>query len=119
MWYFGLVTGVYVNRDRPVGFGFKALVGGGEATAAQRSYAYPQRRPGPGAPVYVTGGCHTGIFVFEPEANVVVHVNRHMTLTGGVGYRFTGDPYYGYNGYDTGGLNGVTGTVSLQIGAGL
>src|SRR4029077_9943891 len=22
MWYFGLVTGVYLNRDRPVGFGF-------------------------------------------------------------------------------------------------
>jgi len=121
MWYFGLVTGVYINRDRPIGYGFKALIGGGEATAAQQYYAYPQRRPGPGAPVYVTGGYHTGIFVFEPEANVVVHVNRHMTLTGGVGYRFTGDPYwgyYGYNGYDTGGLNGVTGTVSLQIGAG-
>src|SRR6188508_1692741 len=27
MWYFGLVTGVYLNRDRPVGYGFKALIG--------------------------------------------------------------------------------------------
>ncbi len=119
MWYFGLVTGVYVNRDRPVGYGFKALIGGGEATVAQQYRAPPPQRPGRGAPVYVTGGYHTGIFVFEPEANVVVRVHRHITLTGGVGYRFTGDPYWGYSGYDNGGLDGVTGTVSLQIGAGL
>ena len=98
MWYFGLVTGVYVNRDRPVGYGFKALIGGGEATVAQQYLAPPPQRPGRGAPVYVTGGYHTGIFVFEPEANVVVRVNRHVTLTGGVGYRFTGDPYWGYYG---------------------
>jgi len=121
LWYFGLVTGVYINRDHPVGYGFKALIGGGEATLAQQYYAYaPSRRGGPVAPVYVTGGYHSGIFVFEPEANVVVHMNRHLALTGGVGYRFTGDPYwgYGYNGYSTDGLNGVTGTVSLQIGGG-
>jgi hypothetical protein len=121
MWYFGLVTGVYVNRDRPVGYGFKALIGGGEATVAQQYYASPPPRPGRGAPVYVTGGYHTGMFVFEPEANVVVRMTGHMTLSGGVGYRFTGDPYwgyYGYNGYSNGGLNGVTGTVSLQIGGG-
>jgi hypothetical protein len=43
MWYFGLVTGVYINRDRPVGYGFKALIGGGEATVAQQYYAYPAR----------------------------------------------------------------------------
>ena len=123
MWYFGLVTGVYINRDRPVGYGFKALIGGGEATVAQQYYADPrQGRRGPGAPVLVTAGYHTGMFVFEPEANIVVHLNRHMTLTGGAGYRFTGDPYYGYygySGYSTGSLNGVTGTVSLQIGGGL
>ena len=48
MWYFGLVTGVYLNRDRPVGFGFKALIGGGEATIGQQ-YTYraaPARRTG-------------------------------------------------------------------------
>jgi hypothetical protein len=127
MWYFGLVTGVYVNRDRPVGFGFKALIGGGEATWGQTYAAYPPpayptpRRGGPAAPVYVTGGYQTGIFVFEPEANVVVHMNKHLSLSGGVGYRFTGDPYwgyYGYNGYNHDALNGVTGTVSLQIGGG-
>jgi hypothetical protein len=126
MWYFGLVTGVYVNRDRPVGFGFKALFGGGEATWGQQyaTYApvYPSpRRGGPAAPVYVTGGYHTGIFVIEPEANVVVHMNKHLSLSGGVGYRFTGDPYwgyYGYNGYNHDALNGVTGTVSLHIGGG-
>ena len=123
MWYFGLVTGVYINRDRPVGFGFKALIGGGEATVAQQYYAYPpQRRGGVVTPVPVTAGYRTGIVVFEPEANVVVHIKKHIALSGGVGYRITGDPYYGgyygYDGYGTGAINGVTGSVSLQIGAG-
>jgi len=120
LWYFGLVTGVYVNRDKPVGFGLKALIGGGEATVGQ-SYAYydQPRHGGPGVPVYATDYYHTNIFVFEPEANVVLHLSGHMTLTGGVGYRLTGDPYYGYYGYSDSRLNGVTGTVSLQIGGGL
>ena len=48
MWYFGLVTGVYVNPDRAVGFGFKALIGGGEATIGQQVHlcAAPARRTG-------------------------------------------------------------------------
>ena len=122
MWYLGLVTGVYLNRDRPVGFGFKALIGGGEATVGQQ-YTYLQpRRGGPGAPVTVTDFYHTGIFVFEPEADIVVHLNQHVKLTGGVGYRLTGDPYYGYYGsygYGNGRINGVTGSIGLQIGGGL
>ena len=122
MWYFGLVTGVYVNRDRPVGYGFKALIGGGEATYGQEYYAYPPpRRGGTVAPAYVTGAFRTGIFVFEPEANVVVQMNRHVAIAGGVGYRFAGEPYWGYYGYgafNNGSLSGVTGTVSVQIGSG-
>jgi hypothetical protein len=122
MWYLGFVTGVYLNRDRPVGFGFKALIGGGEATVGQQyTYLQPQRG-GPGVPVTVADFYHTGIFVFEPQADVVVHLNQHMKLTGGVGYRFTGDPYYGYYGYSGYGnsrINGVTGSVGLQIGGGL
>jgi hypothetical protein len=121
MWYFGLVTGIYVNRDRAVGYAFKTLIGGGEATIAEQYDAPRPQRPGPGAPVLVTSYYSTGIFVFEPEANVIVHMNKHLTLSGGVGYRLTGDPYWGYYGYDlsTSRFNGVTGTVSLQIGTGL
>jgi hypothetical protein len=119
MWYFGLVTGVYLKRDRPVGYGFKALIGGGEATYGQQYYAYPPPgRRGPVTP-YVTA-YHTGIFVFEPEANVVLHMNRHVAVAGGVGYRFAGEPYWGYYGssFSNGNLSGVTGTVSVQIGSG-
>ena len=109
MWYFGLVTGVYINRDRPVGYGFKALIGGGEATYGQQYYGY-------------WGAYRSGIFVFEPEANVVVQVNRHVALAGGVGYRFAGEPYWGYyggyGGFSNGNLSGLTGTVSVQIGSG-
>jgi hypothetical protein len=122
MWYFGLVTGVYVNRDRAVGFGVKALIGGGEATIGQQYYNYVQpRRGGPSVPVTGTNFYHASMFVFEPEADVVVHLNQHMKLTGGVGYRLTGDPYYGYYGYygyNNSPLNGVTGSVSLQISGG-
>ena len=121
MWYFGLVTGVYLNQDRPVGVGFKALIGGGEATFGQ-SYTYLEpRRGGTAVPVTVTNLYHTGMFVFEPEADIVVHLNEHMKLTGGVGYRITGDPYYGYYGYHGFGnsrLHGVTGSIALQIGSG-
>ena len=42
MWYFGMVIGAYVNRDRPVGFGFKALIGGGEATTGFSYYQQPR-----------------------------------------------------------------------------
>jgi hypothetical protein len=121
MWYFGLVTGVYLYQDRPVGVGFKALIGGGEATFGQPYTYLEPRRGGPPIPVTVTNLYHTGMFVFEPEADVVVHLNEHMKLTGGVGYRLTGDPYYGYygyNGYGNNQLHGVTGSIALQIGSG-
>ena len=118
---FGPVTGVYVNRDRPVGFGFKALIGGGEADHWS-AYSYAQPRRG-GQPIAVSGTSfyHASMFVFEPEANVVVHLNQHLKLTGGVGYRLTGDPYYGYYGYygySNGPISGVTGSVGLQISGG-
>jgi hypothetical protein len=123
LWYFGFVTGVYVHQDRRVGAGFKLLVGGGEATVGQQYTYLEPRRTGPATPVTVTSLFHSGIFVFEPEADVVVHLNQHMKLTGGVGYRLTGDPYHGYyGGYDSYGhnyLHGVTGSIGLQIGGGL
>lgn len=116
LWYLGMVLGAYVNRDRPVGFGFKALIGGGEATTGYSYYQQP-RRGGFPTPYVATAYYRAGIFVFEPEANVVLHLNQHMSLSGGVGYRFAGDPYY--YGYGDGHTSGVTGSVSVQIGGGL
>jgi len=123
LWYFGFVTGVYVHQDRKVGAGVKMLIGGGEATLGQQ-YTYVQpRRNGPPTPVTVTDLYHTNVFVFEPEADVVLHLNGHMKVTGGIGYRVTGDPYHNYYGaYDSYGqnyLHGVTGSIGLQIGSGL
>jgi len=65
MWYFGLVTGVYVNRDRPVGFGFKALIGGGEATIGQQ-YSYAQPRRG-GQPIAVSGTSRACLPIGSPR----------------------------------------------------
>jgi hypothetical protein len=45
-----------------------------------------------------------------------------MKLTGGVGHILTGDPYYGDYGschYGNSRINGVTGSIGLQIGGGL
>jgi len=122
MWYFGLVTGVYLNHDRRLGYGFKALIGGGEATFTQQyTYLQPQRGGTP-VPITATNFFHNDIFVFEPEADLVLHLTDHMKLTGGVGYRLTADPYsygyYGCCGYNTSRVNGVTGSVALQIGGG-
>jgi hypothetical protein len=118
MWYVGVVTGVYLHQDRRLGYGFKALIGGGEATFSQQyTYLQPQRGGAP-VPIVATNFFHNNIFVFEPEADVVWHLSEHMKLTGGVGYRLTAQPYYGYNGccgYSNGRINGVTGSVALQI----
>ena len=52
-------------------------------------------------------------FVADPEANVFVNLAHGLRLTGGVGYRLIGAAR------DTGNrLQGVSGSVALQIGAG-
>lgn len=122
--YGGLVIGWFVNRDRPVGFGVKTLIGGGTAdltnvvTVLQPPPIHGQLP----SPVPTVVAYHQDFFVFEPEADVTVHLNRYLKLTGGVGYRLTGNGYYGYYGYYGGPhddrVHGVTGSVALQIGGG-
>jgi hypothetical protein len=114
--YVGFVAGWYSHLDHPVGFGVKGLIGGGEADLAEQ-VAILQRAPIRGQPP--TFGTATvrfrrDFFIAEPEADVLVHLSRLLTLTGGAGYRFTS----GERGTPSNRLRGATGSVALQIGGG-
>jgi hypothetical protein len=101
------------------GYSAKMLIGGGTAESTEGVPVVVDRA---GHVVTQPVRVHQDFFVFEPEANAMVRFNRHLRLTGGVGYRFTGHYYgYGYYGSPYPGHfspDGVTGTISLQIGNG-
>jgi hypothetical protein len=120
--YVALVTDVYVNRDRPGRFGFKALIGGGEATVGQQFTHVQPQRGGPGAPVTVTDFYHAGMFVFEPEADGRRESEPAHEADGRRGpspHRRSVLRDSGFYGYGNSRINGVTGSVGLQIGGGL
>jgi hypothetical protein len=128
MGYGGLVAGLLGRTDKTIGFGAKALIGGGSATLGTTVQQLvfppvvtppiatpPGQRPQPGpapAPVVrsVDVRLHDDFFVFEPEANVLVNFTRHVRLSGGVGYRVVGaDRDFSHR------LRGATASVALQI----
>lgn len=115
MAYGGLVVGWFARRDHPVGVGVKGLIGGGEATVAHQISILqpPIVRGQPPVPGTVTVRIRDDFFVAEPEADVLVRVNKHFRLTGGVGYRLIG----GARGEENR-VRGVSGSVGLQIGGG-
>jgi len=65
---------------------------------------------------------HQEFSVFEPEVNGLVRFSDHARLTGGVGYRFTGNDWLGHHYYyDSPGHNspsGWTATIGIQFGTG-
>jgi hypothetical protein len=134
MAYGGVIVGWFGGVDQRVGFGAKALIGGGETTQNVSAISplspynnFPDIRnpggrplPAPQPPVAATVRFQEDFFVAEPEFNVIVHVAQHVRLTGGVGYRFVDSyryhnyyyPYYDYDNH----LSGVTGSIAVQIG---
>lgn len=133
MAYGGVVVGWLARADRRVGFGAKALVGGGEATLTtpvtemfllrdgrdsrieQTQPLRPGQAPAPLAQTFRTVNVRLrdSFFVAEPEANVLFNLSRSFRLTAGIGYRLVGADR---NLDDR--LRGVTGSVALQIGGG-
>jgi hypothetical protein len=129
MAYGGLVVHWLAHKSSRVGFGMRGLIGGGEATLNSTiAVTVPDVRTNgrvvtPPSTAVSLVRVRQGFFIAEPEAIASVRIARQMRLVGGVGYRFTGIGYgYGYYGYGYGyssdRLNGVTGSVSLQIGPG-
>jgi hypothetical protein len=115
MGYGGLVLQWLSGAGSRFGYGGKALVGGGEATLSDTfTTVAPIRNPATGrsTPQPVTSSFlfRRGFFVFEPEANAYVRMNRHVRILGGVGYRVIAS-----DSHDDSRLRGVTGTVGVQI----
>ena len=93
--YGGLVMQWFGRTSETFGYSAKMLIGGGEAESTEGVPVVVDRA---GHVVTQPVRVHQDFFVFEPEVNGIVRFNRHLRLTGGVGYRFTGH-YYGYGYY--------------------
>jgi hypothetical protein len=118
--YGGLVMQWFGRSSETLGYSAKMLIGGGEAETTEGIPVVVDPRSG--RTVTQAVRVHQDFFVFEPEVNGFVRFNRHLRLSGGAGYRFTGHYYgYGYYGSPYPGHvspDGWTATVGLQIGSG-
>jgi hypothetical protein len=133
LWYGGLVLQWMLPVGGRVKVGAKALIGGGEATTAQSTYAGfdfdprasgndPRRLQSTISDIArnaallrpVTYRYNEGFFVFEPEATASVRVAGPVHLTGGISYRLTSS-YYLYGYYTDSHLGGLTGTFGFRI----
>jgi hypothetical protein len=117
--YGGLVMQWFGRTSQTLGYSAKMLVGGGTAESTEGVPVVVDRA---GHVVTQPVRVHQDFIVFEPEVNGMVRFNRHLRLTGGAGYRFTGH-YHGYGFYGSpydGHISpdGWTGTIGLQIGSG-
>jgi len=117
--YGGLVMQWFGRTSETVGYSAKMLFGGGSAESTESVQVVVDHA---GHIATQAVRVHQDFFVFEPEVNAMLRFNRHVRLTGGVGYRFTGH-YYGYGYYGSpypGHISpdGWTGTIGVQIGSG-
>lgn len=123
MAYGGAVVQWMAQADRTIGFGVRALVGGGSATLprplgdlvnldALHRHSPRQARFGqidPTTPV----GVEDDFFVVEPQVDVLWNLSPRYRLNFGVGYRMVGwAPYLGDQ------LRGVSGSIAFQVGGG-
>jgi len=112
--YGGLVLQWLHGTEGRFGFSARGLIGGGWATLPS---TYPYLTPvGPPrnrqlVPTTVNVWAEDGVFIAEPEANLLVNIAPRMRLNLGVGYRFVGADYDFDNR-----LHGVTATIGFQVG---
>jgi hypothetical protein len=140
MAYGGLVVQWFALTSERVGVSARALVGGGSATlpgtVTQILPLPPQRDIDRMTPaqfndllrsrtVTSTVRFRQDFLVAEPEVNARISLTRHVRLTVGAGYRFTGTDWRGQrgdnfenrdNGDNRTRLNGATASLGLQIG---
>jgi hypothetical protein len=129
MAYGGLVIQWLSRSNSRIGFGAKALVGGGRATLTDSvtelvrvNQPIPivngrpdlSRIPAPTFRTITTQvRTRNDFFVAEPEADVRIRLARHARLTAGVGYRVTGTDHR-----DDSRLRGAVGSLGIQLGGG-
>ena len=108
MAYAGPVFEWLIRSDRKIGFGVRTLVGAGTATLPRPASDFIDPRRLRGARSIAV---HDDFFVAEPQVNVMWNVSSGQRLVFGVGYRAVGNaPLLGDQ------LNGVSGSISYQIG---
>jgi hypothetical protein len=108
--YGGPVVEWRLFPQKTIGVNLHGLVGGGQLYA-DHGYYYGYgpngRRAGAGyATPYYSYGYGDVFFVAEPEVQIVVRFGSSIRLQGGVGYRAT----------SANGLNGASGSISVQFG---
>jgi len=129
--YGGAVVQWFGHNGSTFGWSAKALLGGGEATLPETVTQIiltpvPTPRPSPTTPpipplpprtVTTTVRVRQEFVVAEPELNARFSLSKHVRLTVGAGYRFTGTDRFRGRGLDSNTrLNGATGTFGVQIG---
>lgn len=120
MVYGGLVLQWFGRTNERFGCSAKMLLGGGTSESSATVQMLDRGRMTSQRVRF-----RQDFFVAEPELDAIVRLTRHLRLTAGVGYRFTGSGWYGHHDdYRSGGgdpgrrLGGAVGSVGLQIGGG-
>ena len=120
--YGGGVVGWLVRSDSPVSFGARTLLGVGQAKLDESvtligrvPFAGVRVAPQP-LPVTVNATFHEHVFVAEPQADAYIRLTRWAALDVGVGYRAIGGGDRIDNINVDHQLNGVSGSISVQIG---
>lgn len=123
--YGGPVFEWLIRADRKIGFGVRTLVGAGTATLPRgiADFVDPRNLAAPidprrntrtfprGFDTRSTVAVNDDFFVAEPQVNVMWNLSKGQRLVFGVGYRAVANaPLLGDQ------LNGVSGSVSFQIG---
>lgn len=119
MHYFGFVAAWTVPASRTIHAGLRGLVGFGQASVTD-TYAYSARPgypdPRHGGPAYPPGGTYQtqfwdDVFVFEPQASMLIHLARGVAIDISAGYRLVqGADYYNDR------LSGASGSVAVRFG---
>lgn len=130
MAYGGLVLEWLARTDRRIGFGARALVGGGEATISISSGRVFPPNPAAAQESIRFGGRHGShntvpalypaqvrwndtFFIAEPQVNALLNLTGWCRINLGVGYRIIGGaPMIEDR------LRGVSGTLAVQFGGG-
>jgi len=127
--YGGLVLQWLTHTDSRIGFGAKALIGGGQATLGttlSQNFRLPDLPNAPAVsqvfrdldrlfhpPTTIRVRHDEGFFIAEPQVDLVVRLARQLRLNAGVGYRLIGA-----EGRDERRLRGASGSIALEIRGG-
>ena len=101
------------SRDDTFGFGAKTLLGGGRSDSTETVQVLDR-----GKLISQSVRLRQDFLVAEPEVDAIVRFTKHVRLTIGAGYRFTGRGREQFFDGPRQNLSGAVGSIGLQIGGG-